>query len=89
MLTVATWNLENLFRPGRRRRRRAPSYARKLDALAAMIERIAPDVLAVQEVGDPDALGDLLALWRGTGTASCPRMPTDAASASGSSRAIR
>jgi endonuclease/exonuclease/phosphatase family metal-dependent hydrolase len=63
MLTVATWNLENLFRPATGVDPAA--YARKLDALAAMIERIAPDVLAVQEVGDPDAIEDLLALLAG------------------------
>src|SRR5918994_2058521 len=58
MLTVATWNLENLFRPAAADGEDA--YARKLDSLAAMIERLAPDVLAVQEVGDPLALGDLV-----------------------------
>jgi hypothetical protein len=63
MLTVATWNLENLFRPAAGVDQAA--YARKLDGLAAMIERIAPDVLAVQEVGDPDALDDLLARLAG------------------------
>ena len=63
MLTVATWNLENLFRPATGVDPAA--YARKLDALAAMIERIAPDVLAVQEVGDPDAIEDLLTLLTG------------------------
>src|SRR5215218_6066769 len=60
MLTIATWNLENLFRPGSEG---GPTdehaYTAKLDALAAMIEQIAPDVLAVQEVGDPAALQDL------------------------------
>lgn len=35
------------------------AYAQKLDALAATITELAPDVLAVQEVGDPDALTDL------------------------------
>src|SRR3954454_2977472 len=54
MLTIATWNLENLFRPGADA---GPTdedaYDAKLAALAHMIEQIAPDVLAVQEVGDP------------------------------------
>ena len=59
MLTVATWNLENLFRPAAAAGQDA--YARKLDALASMIERLGPDVLAVQEVGDPLALDDLVA----------------------------
>jgi endonuclease/exonuclease/phosphatase family metal-dependent hydrolase len=57
---IGTWNLENLFRPG------GPAgpttdaaYTAKLNALAATITGLAPDVLAVQEVGDPAALGDL------------------------------
>ena len=52
-LTIATWNLENLFLPGSES---GPpdqeTFERKLDALAATITEIAPDVLAVQEVGD-------------------------------------
>jgi endonuclease/exonuclease/phosphatase family metal-dependent hydrolase len=66
MLTVATWNLENLFLPGTVG---GPpdqtTYERKLAALAGMIERIAPDVLAVQEVGDAKALDDLRARLAG------------------------
>jgi endonuclease/exonuclease/phosphatase family metal-dependent hydrolase len=60
MFAVATWNLENLFRPGQGA---GPTdqqaYGAKLDALAATINRLSPDVLAVQEVGDPAAVGDL------------------------------
>jgi endonuclease/exonuclease/phosphatase family metal-dependent hydrolase len=60
MVVVGTWNLENLFRPGSEF---GPSdqsaYEAKLGALADVINRLAPDVLAVQEVGDPDALADL------------------------------
>ncbi len=59
-LTIATWNLENLFLPGTEF---GPpddeTFERKLEALAAMITRIAPDVLAVQEVGDAPALDEL------------------------------
>jgi endonuclease/exonuclease/phosphatase family metal-dependent hydrolase len=59
-LTVATWNLENLFLPGGES---GPpdqeTFERKLDDLAALIETIAPDVLAVQEVGDAPALDEL------------------------------
>src|SRR3954447_10334228 len=66
MLTIATWNLENLFRPGAGD---GPTdedaYHAKLTALAGMIEQIAPDVLAVQEVGDPEALDDLRARLEG------------------------
>jgi endonuclease/exonuclease/phosphatase family metal-dependent hydrolase len=57
---VGTWNLENLFRPGSDA---GPSdeqaYDAKLTELARVIGAIGPDILAVQEVGDPDALEDL------------------------------
>jgi endonuclease/exonuclease/phosphatase family metal-dependent hydrolase len=59
-MVVATWNLENLFRPGGEA---GPSderqYEAKLTELARVIGEIGPDVLAVQEVGDPAALDDL------------------------------
>ena len=62
MLRVGTWNLENLFRSGVAG---GPSsqqvYEAKLAALAETIGRLAPDVLAVQEVGTPAALDDLVA----------------------------
>jgi hypothetical protein len=60
VVRIGTWNLENLFKP--------PSgfgpmtdaeYDAKLDALASAITRMDPDVLAVQEVGDPVALQEL------------------------------
>lgn len=61
-MRIGTWNLENLFRPGGGSG--APSgeeeCEKKLDGLAATIADLAPDVLAVQEVGDPDALADLV-----------------------------
>ncbi len=60
MLTVATWNLENLFRPGEEG---GPSsreaYEAELSALAGTINEVRPDVLVVQEVGSPAALEDL------------------------------
>jgi endonuclease/exonuclease/phosphatase family metal-dependent hydrolase len=66
MITVGTWNLENLFRPG------GPFgpkdkivYDEKLAALAATINAIAPDALGVQEVGEPEALADLVTLLDG------------------------
>jgi endonuclease/exonuclease/phosphatase family metal-dependent hydrolase len=66
MITVGTWNLENLFRPGGAF---GPTdkavYEAKLEALAATINTAAPDVLGVQEVGDPDALADLVGLLSG------------------------
>src|SRR5215213_755842 len=63
---VGTWNLENLFRPGSEfgPRDRA-SYDAKLAGLAATIDRLAPDVLAVQEVGEAAALADLVARLAG------------------------
>jgi endonuclease/exonuclease/phosphatase family metal-dependent hydrolase len=61
MVKIGTWNLENLFRPGPDGPSTDAAYTAKLDALAATIRDLAPDVLAVQEVGDPDALKDLAA----------------------------
>ena len=61
MVRIATWNLENLFLPGDASG--APddraAYDAKLDGLAGVIADLQPDVLAVQEVGDPAALADL------------------------------
>ncbi|GAV41139.1 endonuclease/exonuclease/phosphatase family protein [Streptomyces acidiscabies] len=66
-MLLGTWNLENLYRPG------GPfgpkdkaSYDTKLASLAERVEALAPDVLGVQEVGDPDALDDLLGVIGGT-----------------------
>lgn len=59
---VGTWNLENLFRPGGDFGPKSDEvYQRKLDGLAATIGRMAPDLLGVQEVGEPAAMDDLLA----------------------------
>ncbi|MDD5320716.1 MAG: endonuclease/exonuclease/phosphatase family protein [Methylococcales bacterium] len=61
--TVTTWNLENLFRNGHEfGPRTAEDYAAKLNSLAQTILSLNPDVLAVQEVGGPEPLADLLAL---------------------------
>jgi endonuclease/exonuclease/phosphatase family metal-dependent hydrolase len=62
MARIGTWNLENLFRPGggSGSPTDADVYGAKLDALAATIDRLQVDVLAVQEVGDPRALTDLV-----------------------------
>jgi endonuclease/exonuclease/phosphatase family metal-dependent hydrolase len=66
-MIVATWNLENLFRPGGDfGPRTEAAYRVKLDALSAVLRDVAPDVLAVQEVGEPAALDDLLARAGGT-----------------------
>ncbi len=59
-LTVMTWNVENLFRPGPEA---SPAeherYQRKLDLLAAVIAQHAPDVVALQEIGGEEPLHDL------------------------------
>jgi hypothetical protein len=60
MVVVGSWNLENLFHPGTDfGPSDEPAYEAKLTALAGVIDRRTPDVLAVQEVGDPEALADL------------------------------
>ncbi|MER5444241.1 endonuclease/exonuclease/phosphatase family protein [Streptomyces sp. NPDC002764] len=65
-MLLGTWNLENLFRPG------DPggppdeaTYRTKLAELAAVVTELDPTLLGVQEVGDPDALQDLLDLVGG------------------------
>ncbi|CRK49984.1 Endonuclease/exonuclease/phosphatase [Rhodococcus sp. RD6.2] len=66
MITVATWNVENLYRPGTVfGPLNDEIYRRKLDVLADTVTEIDVDILAVQEVGDPDALADLVDLLPG------------------------
>jgi endonuclease/exonuclease/phosphatase family metal-dependent hydrolase len=66
MPVIGTWNLENLFRPGGDfGPRDDATYRAKLAALAATINTAKPDVLGVQEVGEPAALADLVALLDG------------------------
>jgi len=62
VVVVITWNVENLFSPGAdgSAPTTAEAYARKLDALAETITASASDVVALQEVGDAGALGDLV-----------------------------
>jgi hypothetical protein len=61
MVAVGTWNLENLYRPGGQfGPKTQEAYDAKLATLAATITRLAPDVLAVQEIGQPEALADLV-----------------------------
>jgi len=62
-----TWNVENLFRPtleaedAERER-----YQRKLGLLAEIIGRLAPDVVALQEVGGEEPVEDLQGALDGT-----------------------
>jgi len=84
MVRICTWNLENLFLPGDAAGpETGAAYQAKLSSLADVIATMAPDVLAVQEVGDEAALTDLAERVGGTrprrrptggasGSASCP-----------------
>jgi endonuclease/exonuclease/phosphatase family metal-dependent hydrolase len=75
---VATWNLENLYLPGGDfGPRDDAAYQAKLDALAATIGAIGPDVLAVQEVGDPAALDDLTDRVGGTWHVALSEQPDE------------
>jgi len=57
---VMTWNLENLFLVGEKSGPKTDKiYKEKMQNLATTILAIAPDVLAVQEVGNPKAFTDL------------------------------
>lgn len=62
MTRLGTWNLENLARRGGPAG--APgdptAYEEKLDALATTITDLHSDVLAIEEVLDPNALDDLI-----------------------------
>jgi endonuclease/exonuclease/phosphatase family metal-dependent hydrolase len=73
---VGTWNLENLFRPGADT---GPSdeqaYNAKLTELARVIGEIGADIVAVQEVGDPEALEDLGARLAGDWLAESSELP--------------
>ena len=73
---VGTWNLENLFRPGADA---GPSdeqaYDAKLTELARVIGEIGPDILAVQEVGDPEVLEDLRERLAGNWLAESSELP--------------
>ncbi|MFC4499160.1 MULTISPECIES: endonuclease/exonuclease/phosphatase family protein [Streptomyces] len=75
-MLLGTWNLENLYRPG------GPfgpkdkaAYEAKLAALAAVVTALDPQVLGVQEVGEPDALTDLLETVGGTWHAALSAHP--------------
>jgi endonuclease/exonuclease/phosphatase family metal-dependent hydrolase len=65
--TAMTWNVENLFRPAPGA---SPSdqqrFQQKLTLLASVITRLAPDVVALQEVGGAEPLHDLQQTLGGT-----------------------
>lgn len=58
MFTIMTWNVENLFQPDAPHR---SNFDAKLDALVGIITDAAPDLLALQEVGDEESFEDLRA----------------------------
>lgn len=57
---VMTWNLENLFAPGAEGAPDDGTFAAKLQFIGQTVAAVQPDVLAVQELGDDDALAALL-----------------------------
>lgn len=66
-MRVASWNLENLYLPGGTYGPTTPAdFDAKLDVLAHVITFADPDVLAVQEVGDPAALDALVSHLSGS-----------------------
>jgi endonuclease/exonuclease/phosphatase family metal-dependent hydrolase len=57
---VMTWNVENLFPAGHSSGPATPEiYEQKMRNLSMTILGIAPDILALQEVGDPECFADL------------------------------
>src|SRR5215813_11133629 len=71
-----TWNVENLFRSGTPAGPHDPAaYDAKLNGLASTINAQAPDVLAVQEIGQPEALADLVGRLNGTWTTTLSNHP--------------
>lgn len=62
---VMTWNVENLFRPNSGDDTAHAAYGAKLASLAAVINEQAPQVIALQEIGSPEALADLVTLLDG------------------------
>jgi endonuclease/exonuclease/phosphatase family metal-dependent hydrolase len=58
-----TWNIENLFQVGGEGGPKTETeYQEKLQSLADVILSLAPDVLALQEIGSPEAFNDLIEL---------------------------
>lgn len=75
-MLLGTWNLENLYRPGGPfGPRDKAAYEAKLAALAAAITALDPTLLAVQEVGEPEALRDLVDLLGSGWTIATSRHP--------------
>ena len=65
-MLLGTWNLENLYRPGGKfGPKDKATYETKLAALAAVVTELNPALLGVQEVGEPEALRDLVGMLGG------------------------
>lgn len=63
MTVAGAWNMENLFRPGGAFGPHDDgTYQAKIGDLAGTITQAGADVLAVEEIGSPDALNDVVAL---------------------------
>ena len=63
---VMTWNIENLFQVGGESGPKTEDeYQKKLESLAEAIKLLAPDVLALQEIGSLVAFDDLMGLLQG------------------------
>jgi endonuclease/exonuclease/phosphatase family metal-dependent hydrolase len=78
MFKVMTWNVENLFKPGGSSGPSTPAaYDAKIHGLAQAINDQAPDALALQEIGDPAALDDLVALLTGVWHQRVSKFPDD------------
>src|SRR5262245_51085594 len=59
-LRIATWNVENFFKPVAGAPQAAQAaYDAKIPLLAERIAAVDPDIVALQEVGGDDALADL------------------------------
>jgi endonuclease/exonuclease/phosphatase family metal-dependent hydrolase len=77
-MIVASWNLENLYRPGTEFGPTSQEvYEEKLATLARVISGIDPDVLAVQEVGSSEALEDLVGRLPGDWHVALSQVPDD------------
>jgi endonuclease/exonuclease/phosphatase family metal-dependent hydrolase len=66
-LKAMTWNVENLFRPASgANQAEQQRFQRKLALLAGVINRLDPDVVALQEIGGEEPLHDLQQALGGT-----------------------
>jgi predicted extracellular nuclease len=75
-MLLGTWNLENLYRPGGTfGPKDKTAYEAKLAALAAVITELDPTLLGLQEIGEPEALRDLIEMLGSGWTIATSRHP--------------